>query len=125
MCCVGVRSLFFVFLEDTATTEIYTYSHTRPLLDALPISPARQDYNYWLATSGSGFQFPLGGRVWQGTQNVTGTITSMSAGATFSLSSNFFGSSSRSEEHTSELQSLMRISYAVFCLKKTNYNNKT
>src|SRR3546814_1258758 len=26
----------------------------------------------------------------------------------------------RSEEHTSELQSLMRISYAVFCLKKTN-----
>src|SRR3546814_6110855 len=27
---------------------------------------------------------------------------------------------SRSEEHTSELQSLMRISYAVFCLKKTN-----
>src|SRR3546814_5177477 len=32
----------------------------------------------------------------------------------------------RSEEHTSELQSLMRISYAVFCLKKnkeTQYNN--
>src|SRR3546814_3740256 len=29
----------------------------------------------------------------------------------------------RSEEHTSELQSLMRISYAVFCLKKKN-NNK-
>src|SRR3546814_6171342 len=41
----------------------------------------------------------------------------------------------RSEEHTSELQSLMRITYAVFCLKKTtktyilcnnnNYKNKT
>src|SRR3546814_6084517 len=29
---------------------------------------------------------------------------------------------SRSEEHTSELQSLMRISYAVFCLKKKTYN---
>src|SRR3546814_980809 len=28
----------------------------------------------------------------------------------------------RSEEHTSELQSLMRISYAVFCLKKKNDN---
>src|SRR3546814_5917752 len=27
----------------------------------------------------------------------------------------------RSEEHTSELQSLMRISYAVFCLKKTTH----
>src|SRR3546814_6367581 len=34
-------------------------------------------------------------------------------GATFSCAS-------RSEEHTSELQSLMRISYAVFCLKKKN-----
>src|SRR3546814_10696115 len=30
----------------------------------------------------------------------------------------------RSEEHTSELQSLMRISYAVFCLKKKNIRNK-
>src|SRR3546814_6653022 len=29
----------------------------------------------------------------------------------------------RSEEHTSELQSLMRISYAVFCLKKKNKQN--
>src|SRR3546814_8629416 len=29
----------------------------------------------------------------------------------------------RSEEHTSELQSLMRISYAVFCLKKKNTTN--
>src|SRR3546814_7105012 len=29
----------------------------------------------------------------------------------------------RSEEHTSELQSLMRISYAVFCLKKTTIKN--
>src|SRR3546814_6060709 len=28
----------------------------------------------------------------------------------------------RSEEHTSKLQSLMRISYAVFCLKKKNYH---
>src|SRR3546814_3054586 len=31
----------------------------------------------------------------------------------------------RSEEHTSELQSLMRISYAVFCLNKKNENNAT
>src|SRR3546814_7462421 len=31
----------------------------------------------------------------------------------------------RSEEHTSELQSLMRISYAVFCLKKTNNTTHT
>src|SRR3546814_9034264 len=31
----------------------------------------------------------------------------------------------RSEEHTSELQSLMRISYAVFCLKKKKHDKKT
>src|SRR3546814_3157265 len=31
----------------------------------------------------------------------------------------------RSEEHTSELQSLMRISYAVFCLKKKKPNTET
>src|SRR3546814_3850708 len=31
----------------------------------------------------------------------------------------------RSEEHTSELQSLMRISYAVFCLKKKHKHNNT
>src|SRR3546814_10584169 len=33
------------------------------------------------------------------------------------------GLPARSEEHTSELQSLMRISYAVFCLKKNNIHN--
>src|SRR3546814_4802636 len=35
------------------------------------------------------------------------------------------GDLSRSEEHTSELQSLMRISYAVFCLKKKNIQHNT
>src|SRR3546814_2661178 len=34
------------------------------------------------------------------------------------------GTLDRSEEHTSELQSLMRISYAVFCLKKKNRQQK-
>src|SRR3546814_6455928 len=33
------------------------------------------------------------------------------------------GQPARSEEHTSELQSLMRISYAVFCLKKKNHQH--
>src|SRR3546814_7782078 len=35
------------------------------------------------------------------------------------------GRGRRSEEHTSELQSLMRISYAVFCLKKKTHNHET
>src|SRR3546814_1254280 len=34
-----------------------------------------------------------------------------------------FDTTSRSEEHTSELQSLMRISFAVFCLKKKKISN--
>src|SRR3546814_2120136 len=42
------------------------------------------------------------------------TSTGSAAGASSAASSE----STRSEEHTSELQSLMRISYAVFCLKK-------
>src|SRR3546814_7099274 len=37
----------------------------------------------------------------------------------------FVSRDARSEEHTSELQSLMRISYAVFCLKKKKINNQT
>src|SRR3546814_10234054 len=52
--------------------------------------------------------------------------TAMGPGAVAELRQRF-----RSEEHTSELQSLMRISYAVFCLKKKKktqetqtYNNK-
>src|SRR3546814_10851401 len=35
------------------------------------------------------------------------------------------GQTPRSEEHTSELQSLMRISYAVFCLKKKTHTHNT
>src|SRR3546814_2161371 len=46
-----------------------------------------------------------------------GELTSMAASA---VSGTMPG---RSEEHTSELQSLMRISYAVFCLKKKTHQN--
>src|SRR3546814_6632596 len=48
------------------------------------------------------------------------TDTEMLAGHSMSPISEHF----RSEEHTSELQSLMRISYAVFCLKKQKYKTK-
>src|SRR3546814_4527894 len=46
-----------------------------------------------------------------------GTIISQTSTATTRLT--------RSEEHTSKLQSLMRISYAVFCLKKKKKPNQT
>src|SRR3546814_3717325 len=54
---------------------------------------------------------------------ITGSIAGHLAGsfqAVYNGSKAFIDS--RSEEHTSELQSLMRISYAVFCLKKKNKN---
>src|SRR3546814_7317421 len=57
--------------------------------------------------------------------------TDWNTGGPFSSSAGFAGCTvvalstrRRSEEHTSELQSLMRISYAVFCLKKKTNNNK-
>src|SRR3546814_4151721 len=48
--------------------------------------------------------------------NVAGTASMIAAAAAADV---------RSEEHTSELQSLMRISYAVFCLKKKNNTTTT
>src|SRR3546814_3621268 len=45
---------------------------------------------------------------------------SHAAGVRFLVGRSGRDESRRSEEHTSELQSLMRISYAVFCLKKKN-----
>src|SRR3546814_8329512 len=48
--------------------------------------------------------------------DVPGASTSLTVPAGFTAT--------RSEEHTSELQSLMRISYAVFCLKKKKKHNK-
>src|SRR3546814_7410357 len=39
------------------------------------------------------------------------------------IAASWIDSDRRSEEHTSELQSLMRISYAVFCLQKKNKKN--
>src|SRR3546814_6005629 len=57
---------------------------------------------------------------------VTLTIGTLYLSATSAMRRSSDGLVTRSEEHTSELQSLMRISYAVFCLKKqknTEYNN--
>src|SRR3546814_16868613 len=93
--CYCIIIVVFVFFNDTATTEIYTYGHTLSLHDALPICRKRRlracPLAHWSRTASSSRGRPL----------------PTSGGAT-----------GRSEEHTSELQSLMRISYAVFCLKK-------
>src|SRR3546814_5690888 len=99
MCDITYRCVFF-FFNDTATTEIYTYLHTLSLHDALPI-----------LSNSAGSDLPAGGS-WR---------SDPSRSRPLPHSTGRRGSSSRSrrsEEHTSELQSLMRISYAVFCLKK-------
>src|SRR3546814_2822020 len=70
----------------------------RPKDDTLPI--VREDGKYALAINPR----PV-------LQNVNGKSVMKSLGVPY-------GAYPRSEEHTSELQSLMRISYAVFCLKK-------
>src|SRR3546814_2459326 len=54
--------------------------------------------------------------------NGGGSIINTSTGV--AMTGDIFNPAYRSEEHTSELQSLMRISYAVFCLKKNRYHNK-
>src|SRR3546814_9052085 len=63
--------------------------------------------------------------VWFHVDGAYGAPAAMTPGHAF-LREGFALADSRSEEHTSELQSLMRISYAVFCLnKKTSTCYKT
>src|SRR3546814_5779471 len=54
---------------------------------------------------------------WPGQDGKAGCRTRATSGCSASQAA-IFRALARSEEHTSELQSLMRISYAVFCLKK-------
>src|SRR3546814_3366141 len=114
LCCIR-----FFFFNETSTTEIYTYVHTLSLHDALPIfsAGARRfscilDFFIIGAAASTLSRSPNSlisfaavlGPI-PGTPGTLSTVSPISA-------------STRSEEHTSELQSLMRISYAVFCLKK-------
>src|SRR3546814_2958126 len=59
---------------------------------------------------------PSGGKLWRFKYRINGREKKFALGVYPDVSL----SDARSEEHTSELQSLMRISYAVFCLKKKN-----
>src|SRR3546814_2907416 len=107
------------FFNDKATTEIYTYLHTLSLHDAVPIC-------FCLGTpfaKKAPKQFPafLG----QHPAFECGLVIQLRHGihAEYAATSACFGvdrpvHDTRAEEHTSELQSLMRISYAVFCLTK-------
>src|SRR3546814_18858299 len=110
-------SLFLSFLfNDTATTESYTYLHTLCLHDALPISSTSA--RSWTAGSSASAS------AIKTCRRPCCRRTSSEPGADMNLPENAFKKAIRSEEHTSELQSLMRISYAVFCLKKKNNDKR-
>src|SRR3546814_2316816 len=64
----------------------------------------------------------IGSLIWRHPLADVAAKTAAPIGATFCFLALVTGSL-RSEEHTSELQSLMRISYAVFCLKKKKTKN--
>src|SRR3546814_19497349 len=118
--------VFIVFVKDTATTASYTYRHTLSLPDALPsyaqaehaqgVGDAAQRLDLWLqggdvGSVGAQMQVehvldPQQVFLHRGRDRVEQRAVASAQAAL------------RSEEHTSELQSLMRISYAVFCLKK-------
>src|SRR3546814_1938673 len=105
-----------VFFNGTATTEIHTYVRTLSLPDALPVSAAMTPGRGWARRRASppfcrpvrGLRSPAAGR---GRHAVSRRDRRHAARGPDAVAA-------RSEEHTSELQSLMRISYAVFCLKK-------
>src|SRR3546814_2761132 len=103
--CDGCYLCFF--FNDTATTEIYTYGHTLSLHDALPIfadfGHVPKEYARHRARHLFG-----GALFWRRHFADDRRLHRRRV--------------ERSEEHTSELQSLMRISYAVFCLKKKIHN---
>src|SRR3546814_12014600 len=140
-----IRISFVV--NDTATTEIYTDRHTLSLHDSHPIvanyatsSKSFSSYLGILISETDGIRVGLGissnkVNLFQGYsprtlidyQNQIGNKTihtwTGTLGWNHDTRNGYWaptrgGLLSRSEEHTSELQSLMRISYAVFCLKK-------
>src|SRR3546814_15480502 len=119
---VTVRHLSIFVVEDTATPDVYTNCPTHALHAALPISPQlRGGIRRAGCETGAGgaviWRFPIG-------------IFDMGDAHAFFHSIKYTyaryrrGTTKRSEEHTSELQSLMRISYAVFCLKKKTIKNQ-
>src|SRR3546814_3361538 len=111
-----------LFFDETATTKIYPYVPTLALHDALPI------FQFYLA----GISVSAGSACSSGSLKTSHVLRAMGwddarAGEAVRVSFgpdtseadvDRFVAAWRSEEHTSELQSLMRISYAVFCLKK-------
>src|SRR3546814_1744301 len=67
----------------------------------------------------------VGGRLERNAAGVKGNAFADQDDGCLAVLGRCLGARRRSEEHTSELQSLMRISYAVFCLNKKKQTTKT
>src|SRR3546814_1125008 len=106
-----------MFVNVTATTAIYTYLHTLSLHDALPISGPVKPTMCWCDRRTTLIPFTRKPWIARATRAVRWQCVP-------ALKHPYLHST-RSEEHTSELQSLMRISYAVFCLKQKKKNKLT
>src|SRR3546814_10267541 len=113
-----------VFFNDTATIEIYTYLPTLSLHDALPISGRDHPSSIWHGAAGSAVSIISPHRMRPAPD--ARKMFRMKDGnlQKLSLRPMLRAGSVRSEEHTSELQSLMRISYDVFRLKKRNFTGR-
>src|SRR3546814_5386341 len=92
--------------RSTLTDTLFPYT-------TLFRSPAAAPWRPWSACCQAGARSCGGFRV---------AVTGGAAGFRRQHGADALQHAGRSEEHTSELQSLMRISYAVFCLKKKNRN---
>src|SRR3546814_8650411 len=108
-------TVLWFYFNEPATLDIYPFCHSLTLHVALPICPRRA------AGRGDGARpphgrrpEPPGGRAADAGRGPRPRPAAAAAPA---------GGQDRSEEHTSELQSLMRISYAVFCLKKKKHTS--
>src|SRR3546814_8620517 len=115
----------------TAPPEIYTYRPTLPLHDALPISaiaiscPSATENRIYSYGGSNGALQNLGNGYyqldWMGAYSLRGYCRRLELNLG---DGEVHPALFRSEEHTSELQSLMRISYAGFCLKKKKQTTK-
>src|SRR3546814_6637314 len=106
------------FFKDTASSYIYTYLPPLSLHSSLPIS-------HRLRVPGAPCARTMDRRFKRnGSRGACRLTAPLPRDAWLDTGYAVVGGCARSEEHTSELQSLMRISYAVFCLKKQKITSK-
>src|SRR3546814_4075485 len=132
-----VSFYFFFFFNDTATTEIYTYYTRFPYTTLFRSAGEIASVKARVAGQDGGsrrLRMPADEEIGEdgfcrsglppGTMNLKRPPGLECAFVGQRLNHDQHGGQDgRSEEHTSELQSLMRISYAVFCLKKKKRAN--